>query len=106
MSQRSYTGILCNYNVQDYSILYDNHVRTVICEEGEVLVHKNSLTSQIFIEVHIPTQELFRPCSIFCFSFYCMEFTFPFARVTFSTLVVIVTECIGIRSQPQTPCWN
>ena len=59
MSQRSYTGILCNYNVQDYSILYDNHVRTVICEEGEVLVHKNSLTSQIFIEVHIPTQELF-----------------------------------------------
>ena len=65
MSQRSY--ILCNYNVQDYSNLYDNHVRPVICEEGEVLVHKNSLTSQIFIEVHIPTQELFRPCSIFLF---------------------------------------
>ena len=60
MSQRSY--ILCNYNVQDYSILYDNHVRLALCEEGEVLVHKNSLTSYIFIEVHIPSQESDQSC--------------------------------------------
>ena len=48
MSQRSF--ILCNYNVPDYSILYDNYVRPVICEEGGVLVHTNGLTSQILLK--------------------------------------------------------
>jgi hypothetical protein len=48
MSQRSF--ILCNYNVPDYSILYHNYVRPVICEEGEVLVHTNSLTSQMLLK--------------------------------------------------------
>jgi len=65
------------YNVQDYSILYNNAARLIICEslnllacvflcifalKGEVLAHKTSLTPSIIFEVPVQCQEIKRSC--------------------------------------------
>jgi hypothetical protein len=63
------------YNVQDYSVLYNNVVQPVMCEDwyfthtgktfewshqfsngGERFYHKNSLTPPLYIKVHVSKQ--------------------------------------------------
>ena len=60
------------YNVQDYSVLYDNVVRPIICYKclhdsiisltGENWTHSTSLIPPLFIEVPVPNQEIERSC--------------------------------------------
>ena len=67
------------YNVQDYSVLYNNTVRLVVkicilltCGKqlhdniislrGEMLAHKTSISPPRFIEVPVPSQKIDQSC--------------------------------------------
>ena len=85
------------YNVQDYSILYNNPVRPVRCEDwhfthmqkalislrGEVLIHNISgLTPPLVIEVPVPCQEI-----VFSYIYWCpTRFLYHMMLLSFKTI--------------------